>query len=104
MITHIHSHSQVPDAGCELQFAVLYRQLTMLNEHFSQFLVIAQYAKGLKPLLRDASYTRKRLGVSARSLLRFQQCGDLPVSERVKGKKYYLDEDVERFFRKYRGG
>lgn len=56
-----------------------------------------------EPVLRDAEYTRNRVGISESTLLRCQQRGEIEVAKRAKGKKYFRDEDVERLRKSYRG-
>lgn len=56
-----------------------------------------------EPVLRDAGYARERVGISDSTLLRCQQRGEIEVAKRAKGKKYFLDADVERLRKSYRG-
>ncbi len=97
-------HGQVPCPASQVQFALLYRELLVLRTLFSQtYALMLQSTANQNPVLRDAEYVMERIGASARSLQRFQKRGDLPVFERKGRRKYYRDEDVEEFFRKYRG-
>lgn len=56
-----------------------------------------------KPLLRDNKYVEDRLGVSDRTVRRFIEKGELEIYETINKWNYYLDEDVQALFRKYRG-
>jgi len=54
-----------------------------------------------EPVLRDAEYTRNRVGISDSTLLRCQQRGEIEVAKRAKSRKYFLDKDVERLRKSY---
>ncbi|MBL1407650.1 MerR family transcriptional regulator [Sphingobacterium faecale] len=53
---------------------------------------------------RDRDYVLDRVGISDRTLLRFQRLGLIPVAKRIKGKCYYYEADIERFRRYYWDG
>lgn len=55
-----------------------------------------------KTVYRSAAYAVERVGVSASTLLRCQQRGEIAVAKTHKKKKYYLDSDVERLRKSYR--
>jgi len=58
---------------------------------------------GSEPVYRDADYTCDRVGISDSTLLRCQQRGEIRVAKRTKGKKYFLDSEVEHLRNSYRG-
>lgn len=73
----------------------------VLNQTIVQLL--ENKANSIPLVLRDSEYVKDRVGISDRTLYRFQMQGLLPVYQRVGGRKYYLDEDVESTYRQYRG-
>lgn len=54
------------------------------------------------PVYRNAKYTRNRVCISESTLLRCQRRGEITVAKRTKGKRYFLDSDVERLRNSYR--
>lgn len=54
-------------------------------------------------IFRDMEYVLDRVGISDRTLLRYQKSGKINVAKRVHGRKYYRDIDVERFRGYYHG-
>ncbi len=52
--------------------------------------------------LRDADYVMDRVGISLRTLFRQQAQGAIPIAETVGRRRFYRDEDVERFRKHYR--
>lgn len=79
---------------------ILYMQVARMAK---QMEIELAEGKAEAAVYRDREYVLDRVGISDRTLLRFQALGLIRIAKRANGKKYYLDADVERFRRYYHG-
>lgn len=85
---------------CEAYLASIDGKLSVIAEYYLKMtegaVIETPAAPNPDPVYRDAEYTRNRVCISESTLLRCQRRGEIAVALRTKGKKYFLDSDVER--------
>lgn len=80
----------------------IYAEIFCMRTEMTQILdAVCHLVKKPKPVLRDNLYVQERVGVSDRTIRRCIDKGELRVHETIKKFNYYLDEDVEAFYKLY---
>ena len=94
--------------SCEARLASIDGKLSIIAEYYLKMtqgtVIETPAAPNTDPVYRDTKYTCDRVCISESTLLRCQRRGEITVARRTKGKKYFLDSDVECLRSRYRGG
>ncbi|MFC3198133.1 hypothetical protein ACFOET_10975 [Parapedobacter deserti] len=95
-------HAQ-PCCACAKVFVMLYPELKQIRADQQEILNHVLEKQEAETAYLDAAQTMDRVGISARTLMRCQQRGEIAVAKIKNRKKYFRDSDVERLRREYRG-
>lgn len=91
----------------ELKFQMTYQEtetiriLTALRNEYADLRQQLSDKAIQETVYRDAWYAMEFIGISESTLARHQRKGDLVVAKMDKGKRYFRQQDLERFKKDY---
>lgn len=75
--------------------------LSLLREEYADLKHQLSDQPARETVYRDAVYAMEFIGISESTLARHQRKGDLTVAKVDRGKRYFAQNDLERFKREY---
>lgn len=91
----------------EVRFEISYhgaetiRILSALRKEYADLKQYLSDQAEVETIYRDAEYAMEFIGISESTLARHQRKGDLVVAKMDKGKRYFRQQDLERFKKDY---
>jgi len=91
----------------ELKFQLYHRDaetmriLSALRKEYADLKHYLSDQTAVETVYRDAEYAMEFIGISESTLARHQRKGDLAVAKMDKGKRYFRQQDLERFKKEY---